>query len=102
MGRHTRGEVLSGRARLDEAVRLFCLLLARHVPAPEASLLDGLDPLRRVERVYPATGGELAWPWRATQRGSRVRCCDSPGASCPTCPPSLAKAWPPWRRGSRP
>ncbi|RKH45079.1 hypothetical protein [Corallococcus sicarius] len=60
LGRHARGEVLSGRARLDDAVRLFCLLLARHVPAPEASLLDGLDPLRRVERVYPATGGELA------------------------------------------
>ena len=67
LGRHTRGEVLSGRARLDDAVRLFCVLLARHVPAPEASLLDGLDPLRRVERVYPATGRELA---RALEGGS--------------------------------
>jgi hypothetical protein len=60
LGRHARGEGLSGRARLHEAARLFCVLLARHVPAPEASLLDGLDALRRVERVYPATGGELA------------------------------------------
>ncbi|CAM4164285.1 hypothetical protein G4177_31480 [Corallococcus sp. ZKHCc1 1396] len=69
LGRHARGEVLSGRARLDEAARLLCLLLARHVPAPEASVLDGLDPLRRVERVYPGPGGELA---RAMQG-------DSPG-----------------------
>ncbi|NBD10774.1 hypothetical protein [Corallococcus silvisoli] len=60
LGRHTRGEVLSGRARLEEAVRLFRVLLARHVPAAEASLLDGLDAPRRVERVYPGTGGELA------------------------------------------
>ncbi|MCY1045555.1 hypothetical protein OV208_29840 [Corallococcus sp. bb12-1] len=60
LGRHARGEVLSGRSRLDEAVRLFCLLLARHVPASEASVLDGLDPLRRVERVYPSLGRELA------------------------------------------
>ncbi|RKH96226.1 hypothetical protein D7Y27_07545 [Corallococcus sp. AB004] len=60
VGRHARGEGLSGRSRLYEAVRLFCLLLARHVPAPAASLLDGLDPVRRVERVYPETGGELA------------------------------------------
>ena len=66
LGRHARGEVLSGRARLDEAVRLFCLLLVRHVPAPEASVLDGLDPLRRVERVYPGVGGELARAMEAT------------------------------------
>lgn len=60
MGRHARGEGLSGRARLDDAVRLFCVLLARHVPSPAASLLDGLDPVRRVERVYPTTGVELS------------------------------------------
>jgi hypothetical protein len=59
-GRHARGEVLSGRSRVADAVRLLCILLARHVRAPQAGLLDGLDPLRRVERVYPALGGELA------------------------------------------
>ncbi|WP_223634444.1 hypothetical protein [Corallococcus sp. EGB] len=60
VGRHARGEGLSGRARLDDAVRLFCVLLARHVPSPAGSLLDGLDPVRRVERVYPETGAELS------------------------------------------
>jgi hypothetical protein len=59
-GRYARGEVLSGRARLADAVRLLCILLARHVRAPREGLLDGLDPLRRVERVYPTLGAELA------------------------------------------
>jgi hypothetical protein len=60
VGRHARGEGLSGRARLLEAARLFCVLLARHVPAPQASLLDGQDAFRRVERVYPVAGAELS------------------------------------------
>jgi hypothetical protein len=60
-GRAARGERLSGRARLAEALRVLCVLVARHRPAPQgaARLLDGLDPLRRVERVYPALGQEL-------------------------------------------
>lgn len=60
VGRHARGEVLSGRSRVADAVRMLCILVARHVRAPQEALLDGLDPLRRVERVYPALGGELA------------------------------------------
>jgi hypothetical protein len=59
-GRHARGEALSGRSRVKEsALRHLVALLAAHVPAEHRDLLDGLDSLRRVERVYPQLGREL-------------------------------------------
>lgn len=60
VGRHARGEQLSGRSRVKEsALRHLVALLAAHIPAEHKSLLDGLDPLRRFERVYPELGREL-------------------------------------------
>lgn len=60
VGRHNRGEQFSGR----QFVKSYALghllgLLEKHLPAPQKSLLDNLDPFRRVERVYPQLGAEL-------------------------------------------
>jgi hypothetical protein len=60
VGRHRRGEMMSGRQFVaGYALGHLLTLLARHVPAPEHSLLDTLDPTRRFERVYPALGAEI-------------------------------------------
>ncbi|MCC7384483.1 MAG: hypothetical protein IT384_21730 [Deltaproteobacteria bacterium] len=59
LGRHGRGELLSATQRLQTAAGHLARLLARHATAPEKSLLDGLDPLRRFERVFPGLGTEL-------------------------------------------
>lgn len=58
--RAVRGEVLSG----SEHVRGFTVkhltsLVASSVPPEEPGALDNLDPLRRFEQVYPATGARI-------------------------------------------
>lgn len=59
-GRFARGERLAGTAIVAErALRNLLLLLARHVPAQDPSVLDDLDPFRRVERAWPGLGAEL-------------------------------------------
>lgn len=52
-GRTRRGERLSGRAVLMGALRHLLMLGATALEGPERGLLDGLDPHRRVERVFP-------------------------------------------------
>ena len=60
VGRHARGEVLSGRQFIKTYALTHLLhLLAEFLPAEEVHLLDNLDPFRRFEYVYPATGKEL-------------------------------------------
>lgn len=59
-GRGRRGETLSAQFFVMQALRHLCALLARVMPAPNASVLDDLDGLRRFERVYPELGAELA------------------------------------------
>jgi hypothetical protein len=60
LGRHARGEALSGHAFVRSyALEHLVRLLARHVAAPRQALLDDLAPLRRFERVYPGLGAEV-------------------------------------------
>lgn len=60
VGRHARGEALSGRQFIKTYALTHLLhLLAEFLPAEEVHLLDNLDPFRRFEYVYPATGKEL-------------------------------------------
>ena len=59
-GRGRRGEVLSAAFLVTWGMTYLTRLIERHVPAPNASLLDGFDALRRFELVYPALGAELA------------------------------------------
>jgi hypothetical protein len=59
-GRYRRGERLTGRHFVAAyALRHLLILLQRHVASPDRGLLDDLDPLRRVERVYPELGRRL-------------------------------------------
>ena len=58
-GRWARGERLSARAFLGQAVPYLVRLLARYVPTEAADLLDNLDPLRRVDLVYRELGAAL-------------------------------------------
>ena len=60
MGRGRRGEVLSAAFLVTWGLTYLTRLLARVVPAENASILDNFDPLRRFERAYPALGEELA------------------------------------------
>jgi hypothetical protein len=59
-GRGRRGETLSAAFLLTWATTYLNRLLIRTLDAPDASLLDGFDSLRRFERVYPELGAELA------------------------------------------
>jgi hypothetical protein len=58
-GRWVRGERLSARSFLGQAVTHLVRLLARYVPASSPALLDNLDPLRRFELGYGALGAAL-------------------------------------------
>lgn len=61
VGRHHRGERLSGRQLVaNKAVTYLVRLFTKHVGSPSAALLDGLDPLRRFELAYPALGARLS------------------------------------------
>ncbi|HEX5448724.1 MAG TPA: hypothetical protein VFW85_01540 [Gaiellaceae bacterium] len=59
-GRGRRGETLSAQFFVMQALRHLCALFPRVAPAPNTSVLDDLDGLRRFERVYPELGAELA------------------------------------------
>jgi hypothetical protein len=59
-GRGRRGEVLSASFLVTWGLTYLTRLIAWHVPAENASLLDDFDSLRRFERVYPELGAELA------------------------------------------
>lgn len=60
VGRHARGEQISGRIFVNSyAVGHLLKLLTRHYPADEKGLLDNLDPYRRFERVYPQMGRQI-------------------------------------------
>jgi hypothetical protein len=60
VGRYRRGERLSGHLFVKKhALGHLLVLLARHVPAERADLLDDLDPLRRFDLVYAHLGREL-------------------------------------------
>lgn len=58
-GRWARGERLSARAFLGQAVPFLVRLLAKYVPTESAALLDNLDPLRRFDLVYRELGAAL-------------------------------------------
>ncbi|HWO20796.1 MAG TPA: hypothetical protein VNO30_18645 [Kofleriaceae bacterium] len=58
-GRWSRGERLSARAFLGQAVQHLVRLLAKYVPVDGAELLDNLDPLRRFDLVYRELGAAL-------------------------------------------
>lgn len=60
VARHRRGEKLSGLFFVKtSALRNLLILLQNHVPSPQKSLLDHLDPHRRFEVAYPELGKEL-------------------------------------------
>ena len=60
MGRHLRGERVSGRNLVHaQALRHLLVLLERHVPSERRGLLDDLDPHRRFEAVYPDLGRQV-------------------------------------------
>lgn len=60
VGRYRRGERLSGNAYVrSHALSHLLVLVARHVPAERAALLDDLDATRRFDMVYPEIGREI-------------------------------------------
>ena len=60
VGRHHRGERLSGRQLVEaSAVAHLVALLTRRASSPETAKLDPLDPLRRFETVFPSLGRRL-------------------------------------------
>ena len=60
VGRHLRGERVSGRNLVHaQALRHLLVLLERHVPSDRHGLLDDLDPHRRFEAVYPDLGRQV-------------------------------------------
>lgn len=60
IGRGRRGEVLSAAFLVTWGLTYLTRLVARVVPAEDASILDNFDSLRRFERAYPELGAELA------------------------------------------
>jgi hypothetical protein len=59
-GRGRRGEVMSAAFLVTWGMTYLARLIARHVPAENASILDNFDALRRFELAYPDLGAELA------------------------------------------
>lgn len=60
VGRYRRGEQMSAR-QLITVSSLYGLLrlVPKHIPAEQPETLDNIDPLRRVEMVYPTIGAEI-------------------------------------------
>ena len=59
-GRYQRGEKLSGQQFVkNSAFRHLTILLTRHLPSANRSILDNIDPFRRIELVYPKIASEL-------------------------------------------
>lgn len=59
MGRHRRGERLSGRAHVEAWAVGHLLRALSTLPSERADVLDGLDARRRFELAYPDLGAEL-------------------------------------------
>ena len=60
VGRHRRGERLSGRHLVSSgALGHLVTLLDRHADPTAAAVLDSLDPLRRFETAFPDLGRRL-------------------------------------------
>ncbi|MCB8965521.1 MAG: hypothetical protein R3E31_28060 [Chloroflexota bacterium] len=60
VGRHRRGERLSGHKFVKiNALHHLLILLAKHVPSSNSSILDNLDATRRFEFAYPELGAEI-------------------------------------------
>jgi hypothetical protein len=59
MGRHHRGERLSGRQHVTAWALDHLLRALATLPSPDAEVLDGLDARRRFEQAQPALGAEL-------------------------------------------
>lgn len=60
VARYRRGEKLSGRFFVKTSgLRNLLILLQKHIPSPQKSMLDDLDPHRRFEFAYPELGKEL-------------------------------------------
>ena len=60
VGRYRRGEQLSGRLLITiSALTGFWRIIPKHYPPEYPALLDNLDPLRRVEFVYPQLAAEV-------------------------------------------
>ncbi len=59
VGRANRGELLSGYEFVAGAALQHLLRALSTLPSADAGLLDGLNPNRRFERVYPATGSTV-------------------------------------------
>ncbi|MBN2471455.1 MAG: hypothetical protein JXN59_12085 [Anaerolineae bacterium] len=60
VGRHYRGEQLSGHAFVKNfALGDLLPLIAAVVPAEHPDRLDNIDPARRFEQAYPALGAEI-------------------------------------------
>ena len=60
VGRGRRGEVLSAAFLVTWGLTYLTRLIARVIPAENASILDNFDSLRRFEHAYPVLGEELA------------------------------------------
>lgn len=59
-GRYQRGEKLSGQQFVkNSAFRHLTILLTRHLPSADKSVLDNIDPFRRIEIAYPKIAREL-------------------------------------------
>lgn len=60
IARHSRGERLSGRQFVKGHALFHLLVLLRaHMPSEQRSVLDDLDPLRRIELAAPSLGHEI-------------------------------------------
>jgi hypothetical protein len=76
IGRGRRGEALSAAFLVTWALTYLTRLVARVVPAENASVLDDLDSLRRFERAYPELAAELAESVRLSPPDGALRLLD--------------------------
>ncbi len=60
VGRHRRGEKLSGHSFVkNQGIGHLLPLLVKHAPTERADLLDDIDPLRRFSFAFPELGAEI-------------------------------------------